>query len=224
MPEMPEHPRRRPSAPLVISLLALVLALVATGAPATAARLITGQDVRNGSLTGLDVKDGSLRAADLADGAAGVTFFGRKRVLASAGDDYTASLAAAKKVVLLRQGPITVYGKCFMVGTTINYVVAVSTKEDGVLMDSREDSLVTEGSFLDVDTPETDRIMEEDSASAGTADSDAEDSSDFLILAPDGTTIRGWSGGALKTGALPGGNGPFGAGKVCLFTGGAFHS
>jgi hypothetical protein len=48
-------------------IVALVV-LVACASGATAASLITGQDVKNGSLTSKDVRDGSLRAGDLKDG------------------------------------------------------------------------------------------------------------------------------------------------------------
>jgi hypothetical protein len=50
-----------PSPALVVSIVALVLALAGG---ATAATLITGKQVRNGSLTGLDIKDKSLTAKD----------------------------------------------------------------------------------------------------------------------------------------------------------------
>ncbi|MFL5846534.1 MAG: hypothetical protein ACJ762_17755 [Solirubrobacteraceae bacterium] len=55
--------RRHLSPSLVISLLALAVAL---GGTAYAAVKITGRDVKNGSLTGADVKNRSLHAADLA--------------------------------------------------------------------------------------------------------------------------------------------------------------
>jgi hypothetical protein len=54
---------QRPSSPTVIATVALVFALGGT-AFAGAKTLLTGQDVKNGSLTGRDIRDGSLRAAD----------------------------------------------------------------------------------------------------------------------------------------------------------------
>jgi hypothetical protein len=75
--------RNRPpvtlSPALVVSVLALVLALAGG---ATAATLITGAQIKNGSITGRDVKDksltakdfkGSLRGADGPQGATGPT-------------------------------------------------------------------------------------------------------------------------------------------------------
>jgi hypothetical protein len=55
--------RRHLSPSLVVSLLALVVAL---GGTAYAALTITGRNVKNGSLTGADVKNRSLHAVDLA--------------------------------------------------------------------------------------------------------------------------------------------------------------
>ena len=62
----------RPHAALIISILALVVALVGgplQGAATAAARLITGGDIKNGSITGTDIKNGSLGAGDLASSA-----------------------------------------------------------------------------------------------------------------------------------------------------------
>src|ERR1700748_1908548 len=54
--------RRRPSPALVVALLALFVAL---GGSASAAFIITGRNVKNGSLTGKDVKNGSLGSSDV---------------------------------------------------------------------------------------------------------------------------------------------------------------
>lgn len=53
---------RRPSASLVISVIALFVAL---GGTSYATLTITGKDVKNGSLTGKDIKDSSLTSADV---------------------------------------------------------------------------------------------------------------------------------------------------------------
>ena len=49
-------------------LACAAVALVAGTTSATAASLMTGKDVKDGSLTGRDLKDGSVKAADLAKG------------------------------------------------------------------------------------------------------------------------------------------------------------
>jgi hypothetical protein len=56
---------QRPSPALLVSALALVVALGGTGYAAVA---ITGKDVKNGSLTGKDVKNRSLKAEDFKTG------------------------------------------------------------------------------------------------------------------------------------------------------------
>src|SRR3954463_16736699 len=54
--------RRRPSASMVIALLALFIAL---DGPATAARLIDGRTIKHNSITNRQVRDGTLRTQDL---------------------------------------------------------------------------------------------------------------------------------------------------------------
>lgn len=57
---------RRPSPAMVVSLIALGVALSGT---AVAATLITGANVKNNSLTGADIKDASLTGADVKPGS-----------------------------------------------------------------------------------------------------------------------------------------------------------
>jgi hypothetical protein len=56
----------RPQPALVVSLLALFVAL---GGTSYAAITVTGANVKNGSLTGTDIKNGSLRGADVHNGS-----------------------------------------------------------------------------------------------------------------------------------------------------------
>jgi hypothetical protein len=58
--------RLRPSAPTVLSLVAIFIAL---GGTSYAALSITGKDVRDASLTGADIKNGSIKKKDLAASA-----------------------------------------------------------------------------------------------------------------------------------------------------------
>jgi hypothetical protein len=59
---MPRLRIRRPSAPLVISLIALFVAL---GGPAEAQRLLDGRDIRKGTITSKQIKDRSVAPRDL---------------------------------------------------------------------------------------------------------------------------------------------------------------
>ena len=60
MPPVPSP--RRPSISLVVAALALFVAL---GGPAEAQRLLSGSDIKKGTITSKQVKDRSLEAADL---------------------------------------------------------------------------------------------------------------------------------------------------------------
>ena len=53
---------QRPSAATII--VALVAALLASGGTATAARLISGKDIRNNSITGKDIRTRSIKLSD----------------------------------------------------------------------------------------------------------------------------------------------------------------
>jgi hypothetical protein len=56
--------RHRPVVAVLVAVIALLLTL---GGTAVAAKLITGNDVKDGSLTGKDVKNGSLNGKDVKD-------------------------------------------------------------------------------------------------------------------------------------------------------------
>ena len=75
----------RPGAGLVLAVIAIVLTL---GGTATAAKLITGKQVKNSSLTGADVKNASLTGRDVKNGSIGpsdLSSAARKAVSGSAG-------------------------------------------------------------------------------------------------------------------------------------------
>ena len=66
-PEREGHSRLRQSAPLVVSAIALTLAAGGIGVGAGA--LITGADIKNGSITGADIKSGSIAGDDIKPGS-----------------------------------------------------------------------------------------------------------------------------------------------------------
>jgi hypothetical protein len=53
---------------LVLGICMTVVAVVCAGLPASAARLITGRDIKDGTVTSADVKNGSLLKADFKSG------------------------------------------------------------------------------------------------------------------------------------------------------------
>ncbi|MDP3894484.1 hypothetical protein, partial [Nocardioides sp.] len=188
---------------------------------------ITSKQLKNNSVKSKHVKNGTLRAVDLQPGLLGAKSLPRKRVIATPGASVAAARAAAPQIVLYKQGALTIYGKCFTntAGPTTYYETYIKTSQNGTIFDSRNDSLdggPAATDFLNTNTPETDAQLEEDSVGANSAAMDSEDDSDFAAFAPDGTTLRGFTAGAVKNGTLAGGNGVYGAGNVCLFSGGVF--
>lgn len=58
---------KRPSLGTLLGAAALVIAVGSTGVAADAASLITGKDIKDGSVTGVSIQDGSLTGADIQD-------------------------------------------------------------------------------------------------------------------------------------------------------------
>jgi hypothetical protein len=222
---------------LVVALLALVAAL---GGGSYAAKLITGKDiknhsiaskdvkknaiksnlVKNSSLTGKDVKDGSLGAGDLAAGAADdkVTAL---RVTATSGADVAAAQAAAPEHVLFSKAPFTVYAKCFTdpSGPDTYAVAYIRTATNGALLDSDDSSYDGTPTFLNTDTLEDDRALQSTNPGAPNSASLFGQASSFGAFGADGTAISGLLAVGAKNGTLPGGDGAWGAGDACVFSG-----
>lgn len=224
---------RAPRSQIFAVVVACLALFVAMGGPSTAAKLINGKHIKNNSIagkkiknnsiTGKKIKKNSLTTSDIAPGQVAKALK-MVRVVAAPGADENAGRANAKPVVLHRAGPLSLYAKCFNneASDRTVYEIYVGTTANGSAMTSRYDELhggPASADFLNSNTPETDRIVERDYASTNQAYSDADDSSDFSVIAPGGAWMRGWSAGFVKRGDLPGGNGVYGAGNVCLFHG-----
>ena len=82
--------RLRQSAPLVVS--AIALALAAGGIGVGAGALITGADIKNGSITGADIKSGSIAGDDIKSGAIQVSDLSKGAVSGLDGKDGTLHL------------------------------------------------------------------------------------------------------------------------------------
>lgn len=95
--------RRFTAVPLAVFV---VVALVAV--PTTAARLITGKDVKDSSLTGKDVKNGSLSGADVKDGSLTGTDVANSSLTGA--DVRDGSIGAADLSAGAAATPATMYG------------------------------------------------------------------------------------------------------------------
>jgi hypothetical protein len=227
------------TAALVVAMLALVASL---GGGSYAAKLLTGKDIKNGSITGKDikkksltgkqVKDNSLTGKDLKDGsigagdlAAGTLEPAMKavRVAATAGATEVAARAAAPEQVLFTKGPLTVYGKCYTndSGPHTHAVIYIKTAASGTVFDGDQDDReggAVAADYLNPDTLEEDRELLYVSVSPNDAEFHAY-STDFGAYAVDGTALSGLLAVGAKHGTLTGGDGPYGAGNACLFSG-----
>jgi len=215
-------------AALVVALLALVMSL---GGTSYAAKLITGKDIKNGSvtnkdikkstITGKQVKNGSIKSADLASGV-GETQLVFKKLTPTSGASYDAARGNAPEVVMFSEGPLSVVAKCFTdeSGPTTYSATYIKSSTNGSVFDSDYGDLEG-GSFEDVlnaGTDEDDREMWD--ASAGDDDSEfyGNHSTEFTAVAADGTAIAGFVSNGAKRGTLLGGNGAYGPGNTCLAT------
>lgn len=227
---------------VAIGIASLAL-FIAVGGPATAARWVNGHNIKNNTITNAklknntiksakirnktitakDVRSGSLKAKQVARGQFARSI-GMVKVKAASGLTEAAGRANAKPVVLHKAGALTLYAKCFNddANDETQYEIYLKTSRNGAVMDSREEEQYGGSSFSDFlnkSTPETDRRVEYDSVGNNDAYSDASDGSDFAAFAPGGSWMRGWSAGFVKRGNLTSGNGVYGSGNVCLFSG-----
>jgi len=177
------------------------------------AKAVTGANIADDTITGANVASGSLSSADLSD----VRIIPLTKIGATGGADFEAARKAAPSHVLFSKGPLTVYAKCITDDNSPRtYSIAyISTTQAGSVLVSGEDSL--EGDpFLNPDTEEDDREVYDDSAGA---DSASGFRAIFQAAAPDGTSVSGQVATYAKNGSLPGGDGIYGSGNTCLFSG-----
>lgn len=134
--------------------------------------------------------------------------------------------AAAQRVPLVIQGPITIYGKCYVDSTTpgnpfVQGEIFVETSVGGVIY-SGDDSSSNNG-FLDPGALETERELLSSGSAAGVGNPGTLNASDadagaFYVIAP-GLSIQGQLTVATKVGNPPAGDGVFGSGNACIFAG-----
>ena len=207
---------------------------------------LTGGDVKDNSLTGTDINESALaqvpsahsantantansansatsaNSANRANSAASVDSLQHYAKVASAtpGASFDAAREAAPEIALAQRGAFAIYGKCFQgSGSTVWSITYIRTSVDGSVLDSDNDDYFGDP-FLDVGTSENDReIHVTNSFGAGTAFYYASHTAEWQALAPGGSLVVGSAGNGVKEGDLPGGNGVYGAGDACLFTG-----
>jgi len=137
------------------------------------------------------------------------------KATATPGADEPTARAAAPKIPLFTMAPFTFYGKCFSYPTDNVWAeIMVETTVDGAILNGFDTS---DGDpLLNTTTPEDERRLE--STSTGADDASLSEQ-EFIVMAPGGIALNGLVSAAAKEGTLPGGNGIYGDGDVCLFSG-----
>ena len=148
-----------------------------------------------------------------------------KKVTSSASaTPQTAARAAATEVPIFSHGAFDIYGKCFIDEAQdpdqLRGEVLIRTRQDGSIVEADENAEF-EGAngFLDTNTPEEDRILIVTDRIAGETNIDDLSDNDFFAAASDGTSFTGHVDLAIKFGDLPGSEGVYGTGDVCIFAG-----
>ena len=177
---------------------------------------ITNGKIADATITGAKVAPDGLSSSNIGDYKAVSTEF----VAATDGVDRATARAAAPPQELFSKGQLSIYAKCYR-DTTADEVWAdifVATSAAGAVFDG--DNFELSGGpaatdFLNPDTPEEERPLEEDTNALA---NDAEvNESEFMAMAPDGTKLVGQTSAAAKNGNLALNNGLYGAGNGCLF-------
>jgi hypothetical protein len=193
---------------------------------------VTDAKLADGAVTEAKIADGAVTAAKVGDGTLSTKNLSNDFVISSDagsfvklnatdGANEAAARTAAPETTLMTKGNITISAKCFR-DTGGNETFAemyVATSANGAVFNGATDSLSGGNAatdFLNTDTPITDRVLDDDSATGNDASfNEGEDT----ILGPDGTSLIGQTTVGAKNGTLAGGNGVYGEGNVCVFGG-----
>ncbi len=205
---------------------------------------VKAEQIADGAISGAKLADGGISGAKLADG----TITGAKvaddtlddenmsdyevigdnaliRVTATDGATAAAARVAAPEIPLYQKGQLRIYGKCFRATGTDELfgVMYIATSAPGAILDSSPGDALqggpTAADFLNPNTLEEDRELADETVTGTDTEFRLADDDAWRAFAPDGTSLAGVPSLAVKNGNLPGGNGVYGAGNVCLFGG-----
>jgi hypothetical protein len=243
--------KRRPSASLVVSFVALVIAISGTAVAlpgknkvetndiekraVTANKLATGavatKKLQDQAVTSAKVAPGSLTGENLADDSIGdgklseIEVIGDSYIRATATDgaDEAAARAAAPEIALFQRGELDLYAKCFRnAGADETRVeVYARTTVDGAILDG-QDNLPGGPAATDFLNPGTPELDRQlDTEDIAGADASYNEN-EYAVASPDGTGLHGQLALGVKNGNLAAGNGIYGDGNVCLIQGTVF--
>jgi hypothetical protein len=221
---------------MIVAVCALVLAMTGAAVALPGDGKVKADDIKRNAVRSKHVKGQSLKGGDLRDETIVSRQVGDDALapsdvssLAIADDSLirvnafgalteSAARGAAPEIKLYEEGDLTVYAKCFRDGTEGDVLgeIYVRAKDGGALIAGDDGLPGTPGSsLLGPGTAEQDRQLDvQQVEETGQA---AFDTSEGAVAAADGTFFSVLSVIGVKQGSLPGGNGAFGEGNVCLF-------
>lgn len=200
---------------------------------------VQSADVASNAISSTDLEDDGVNGADVDESSLDLNIPSDQvgeyppnsfRVTAAIGATEAEARAAAPEIPLTSNGPLSLYGKCFydVANGDAHGETYIRTTQNGSIFQSRASDDEKQGGaaatdFLNGDTPEIQRQIEvTEETTLNEAEIDYDDQEPFFAAAPDGTQIHGLFEVAVKNGTLPGGDGIYGPGDACIFTGYTF--
>lgn len=242
-------PRVRLTYANIVSTMALFLALggvsyAAVKLPANSVgekqikkNAVTGKKIKKNAITGDKIKAGTIKGTDItlaslgkvpsaarADSAAtsDQVIATSKRVTASTGgatqDDARQN---APEVALASNGNVAVYGKCYLYSGTVYAELLEKTTADGALSSLYSyNYYYGSGGYLNTSTPENQRFIGYATAGPNSGYYMTQYYGTGTLFGPDGNGLNFQFGVWAKQGNVATyGNGAYGSGNVCVFTG-----
>jgi hypothetical protein len=235
-------PRKRPSPALIVAVIALIAASSGAAVALPGKNSVKSNDIAKNQIKSSHIKKANVKSSDLKKngvkgskvaneslsekdiGDYGLLGKSPVKVGATEAVSFAAARAAAPETPLWADTTVEVYAKCLYDTTAgdIQGEMYVRTSEDGAMMEGNDDLPGTTNgtTFLNVATPEEDRQLDIQLSTAPNAAGYNEN--EGLITSADGHAYHVLTNIGVKQGAPAGGNGPFGAGNVCLFHGSIF--
>lgn len=216
-------------------MVALVLAMSGAAVGLKGKNRVGANDIKRNAVRSQQVKGKSLRGHDLADDAISskqvapdsldssdlreftVADDALTRVVATEGASAAAARNGAPETILVEEGALTIYAKCFRDAGAgeLTGAVYASTTAAGSMLSGAGQLPADDASFLDSATPEAQRLVHAESV--GVPDAADFGQATAALAAPGGTAFEALTSIAVKQGAPPGGGELFGDGDVCLF-------
>jgi hypothetical protein len=241
----------RPSASLVISFIALAVAISGTAvalpgknkvetddlekravtSKKIASKAVTTKKLKNLAVTSAKLGAGAVVGDKVADNSIGdgklrdVEVIGGSYIRATAteGADAATAMAAAPEIPLFQKGQLELYAKCYrdVGGDETRAEVYARSSVDGSILDG-QDNLPGGPAAIDFLNPGTPELDRQlDTEDIAGADASYNEN-EYSVASPDGTGLHGQLALGVKNGNLAAGNGIYGDGNVCLIQGTVF--